>query len=197
MLGVFIGSYEVNDPDSLLCAAFLLAAFIPSGCLHTIWLKSSCSSRLAIPLDFGMKFRGRRLFGDNKMVRGFIVLVPAGAVSFLALSIFFSGPWPVSQLQYAGLGALAAFGFMLGELPNSFVKRQLDIPPGCMPMNAAARLTCFVIDRIDSILGMLVVLRLLVPVPWLTWIVVLGVGACVHASFSVAMFYLRIKTRPL
>src|SRR5262249_42595226 len=119
------------------------------------------------------------------------------AVSFLLLSKFFETPWPLTALQYAGLGAIAGLGFMLGELPNSFMKRQLGIAPGQAPDSAAARVACFLIDHTDSIFGMLITLRLLVPVPWLTWIVVLGAGACVHATFSIAMFYLRIKARPL
>jgi CDP-2,3-bis-(O-geranylgeranyl)-sn-glycerol synthase len=187
----------VNDPDALSCGSFLLASFIPAGCLHTLWLKSSWSKYLAIPLDFGMTFRGRRIFGDNKMLRGFVMIVPAGAVSFLLLSKILEIPWPLSASQYAGLGALAGLGFMLGELPNSFMKRQLDIAPGQSPEGAAARVACFLIDHTDSIFGMLIALRSLVPVPWLTWVVVLGAGACVHTTFSIAMFYLSIKGRPL
>jgi CDP-2,3-bis-(O-geranylgeranyl)-sn-glycerol synthase len=187
----------VNDPDALSCASFLLTAFIPAGCLHTLWLKSSWSKFLSIPLDFGMSVRGRRLFGDNKMLRGFVMIIPASAVSFVLRAKLFETPWPLSAVQYAGLGAIAGLGFMLGELPNSFMKRQLDIAPGQAPDSTAARVLCFLIDHTDSIFGMLIALRLLVPVPWLTWIVVLGAGACVHATFSIAMFYLRIKARPL
>ena len=38
---------------------------------------------------------------------------------------------------YAALGAWAGLGFMLGELPNSFVKRQLDVAPGMAPRGRA------------------------------------------------------------
>jgi len=187
----------VNDPDALRCAAFILSAFIPAGFIHTIWLKSSWSRRLAIPLDFGIRIRGRRIFGENKMVRGFVMIIPAGALSFFVLAKLFTEPWPLSPLQYSGLGALAGLGFMLGELPNSFVKRQFDIRPGHAPNGALAKAACFLIDRTDSILGMLAVLSLMVRLPLWTWIVVVSAGAFIHLSFSIAMFYLRIKARPL
>jgi len=186
----------MNAPDGLHCAAFLLSAFIPAGCLHTAWLKSSWSLRLAIPLDFGLKLRGRHIFGANKMVRGFVMIVPAGGISFLLLSALFQGPWILSPLQYGGLGAVAGLGFMLGELPNSFIKRQLDILPGASPIGMPAKSVCFLIDRTDSILGMLIAIRFFVPLPWLAWIVVLGAGACIHASFSIVMYRLAIKARP-
>jgi hypothetical protein len=36
----------------------------------------------------------------------------------------------VVDRRLRGLGVCAGFGFMAGELPNSFVKRQLGIRPG-------------------------------------------------------------------
>ena len=39
--------------------------------------RSSCS-----PLDGGLTFRGRRMFGENKTARGFVVMVPATALAF-------------------------------------------------------------------------------------------------------------------
>jgi hypothetical protein len=183
--------------NSVDCAGFLLAAFLPVGFLHTAWLKSSWSHQLLVPLDFGKTFRGRRIFGENKTWRGFAVIVPGAGVSFLVLSMCFFAPWPLSAFQYAGLGACAGLGFMLGELPNSFIKRQFDIAPGRTPANWPAKALCFLVDHTDSILAMLAVVRLFVPVPALTWIAVLGFGLFIHVSFSVAMFLLGIKGRAL
>src|SRR4026209_2443864 len=109
----------MSAPDGMDCAMFLIGAFIPAGVLHTAWLRSSWSHRLAIPLDFGRKLRGRRIFGSNKMLRGVVMIVPGSGVSFLLLSTLLRGPWPLSSLQYAALGTFAGLGFMLGELPNS------------------------------------------------------------------------------
>ena len=123
--------------DPLLCALFLIVAFVLAGLIHSAWLRSPMSRRLAIPLDGGARFRGRRVFGENKTIRGFVVMIPAASLMFAILGAaaalspaIAGGLWPLTARGYAALGAWAGLGFMLGELPNSFVKRQLDIKPG-------------------------------------------------------------------
>lgn len=72
----------MTSVDPLACTAFLVAAFLPAGLLHAAWLRAAASRRLAVPLDGGLTFRGRRLLGDNKTVRGLAVFVPAAGASF-------------------------------------------------------------------------------------------------------------------
>src|SRR5207247_9533425 len=105
--------------------------FTLAGICQTAWLALPMSQRLAIPLDSGRTFRGRPLFGANKTVRGFVIMVPATGASFAALAgvlggmrAGLAGLWPVSSADCGLLGTWAGFGFMFGELPNSFVKRQ-------------------------------------------------------------------------
>lgn len=183
------------------CAGFLLVAFVLAGLAQTAWFASPLSRRFARPLDGGLTLRGRRLLGDNKTLRGFLVMIPATAASFAVVSSArgcpaCAGLWPLTPGEYAALGAWAAFGFMLGELPNSFVKRQLDIEPGDAARGASARVLQFAIDRLDSGLGMMAAIALVVPTPALTWLLVLGVGPTFHWGFSVVMFRLGIKPRP-
>jgi hypothetical protein len=93
-------------------------------------------------------------------------------------------------------GAVAGFGFMGGELPNSFVKRQLDIAPGDATRGLFASACQFAVDRVDSGIGMLLALSLMVAVPWRTAALVLIVGPFIHWTFSVVMFRLGLKPRP-
>ena len=191
-------------PDPIAAALFLTVAFVFAGLAHSAWLRTRLSRRLMMPLDGGLRFRGRRLFGDNKTVRGFLVLVPAAAAAFAGLSaaISWSSPdllsslWPLSTSGYAALGALAGLGFMAGELPNSFVKRQLDIAPGQAPRRPFAAVVCFVADRVDSILGMLVAVSLVVPLPAMIWVYVLLIGPGIHLAFSALLYRLGVKARP-
>ncbi|MBI5444045.1 MAG: CDP-archaeol synthase [Deltaproteobacteria bacterium] len=189
--------------DPLTCAAFLILAFVLAGVAQTAWFRSSRSRGLAIPLDLGAKLRGRRLLGDNKTLRGFAVMLPAAAASFLLLRALASlDPvlagrlWPLSPAAYALLGLAAGLGFMLGELPNSFLKRQLDIPPGEAAGKRWARLVFFAVDRLDSIAGMLLAVSLLVPTSWQTWAYVALAGPPIHWSFSLALYRLGVKKRP-
>ena len=184
------------------CAAFLFAAFTLAGFFQTAWLAMPASQRFAVPIDGGLKFRGRRLFGDNKMVRGFLVMAPATGVSFALLAVLLSsspagltGLWPLSPGSYALLGLWAGAGFMAGELPNSFIKRQLDIAPGAAAQGRLARPFFFIVDRLDSIIGMLLALSLVAAVPARVWIYMMLVGPAVHWCFSVALFQLGVKAR--
>jgi len=184
------------------CAAFLLAAFTLAGFFQTAWLAMPASQRFAVPIDGGLKLRGRRLFGDNKMVRGFVVMAPATGMSFALLAALLSnspagltGLWPLSPGSYALLGLWAGAGFMAGELPNSFIKRQLDIAPGAAARGRFVRPFFFLVDRLDSIIGMLLALSLVVTVPARVWIYMTLVGPAVHWCFSVALFQLGVKAR--
>jgi hypothetical protein len=190
-------------PDPLVSALFLIIAFVLAGLVHSAWLRSPASRRLAIPIDGGARVRGRRLFGDNKTIRGFVVMVPAASLTFAVLAALArlapdiaANLWPISVGSYAALGAWAALGFMLGELPNSFVKRQLDIAPGEAPRSHIAAAIGFVIDRLDSIAGMLAAVTLAVPTPWTTWLWVMLLGPAIHWSFSVLLYRLGVKARP-
>jgi hypothetical protein len=191
-------------PDALACALFLIATFVVAGVALSLWLRTAASRRLLIPLDGGLRVRGRRVFGENKTVRGFIVMVPAASAAFagaFALAHryapqFAESLWPLTTSGYAALGAWAGLGFMLGELPNSFVKRQLDIAPGMAPRGMLGTIATFVVDRVDSILGMLAAVSIVAPTPWMTWAYALIIGPGIHLAFSVLVFRLGVKARP-
>lgn len=187
--------------DPLGCAWFLLIAFVLAGVAQTMWFRHPVSRAFAIPIDGGRTIGGRRVFGDNKTWRGFVVMVPAAACAFWVLSLVTgaarggTGLWPLTAVQYALLGAWAGAGFMAGELPNSFLKRRLGIAPGEPAGSMRSTLLHFLLDRIDSGIGMLGALALVVPVAWQTWAAVLLVGPAIHWSFSLLMFRLGVKAR--
>jgi CDP-2,3-bis-(O-geranylgeranyl)-sn-glycerol synthase len=188
------------NPDPLACAAFLIAAFVIAGVAQTAWFSSPRSRAFALPLDRGRTFRGRRLLGDHKTTRGLVAIVPAAACAFAALSVLAGDArgralWALSPPQYAALGAWAALGFMAGELPNSFIKRQLGIAPGEGARSPAGAVVQFIIDRVDSGIGMLAAMSVAVPTPPLTWAVVLLGGGPLHWGFSVVMHQLGLKAR--
>ena len=191
-------------PDAVVCATFLILAFVTAGFVQTFWLRSQVSKRFQRPIDGGRMFRGIRIFGDNKTWRGFIAIVPGVGFAFVLFRILFAafpyrvleGLWPLSILQFGILGCLVGIGFMLGELPNSFVKRRLGVPPGEAAEGPFARRICFLVDRFDSILGGMLVLALVVPVPILTWCYIFLFGPIIHLGFNVLLFQLGVKARP-
>jgi CDP-2,3-bis-(O-geranylgeranyl)-sn-glycerol synthase len=186
--------------DPAAAALFILAAFTLAGAAQTAWFAAPQSRAFALPLDGGATLRERRIFGSNKTLRGFVVMVPAAGFAFAALAALASDAarhllWPMPLAGYGLLGAWSGVGFMAGELPNSFVKRQLDIAPGEAPHGRAATIAHFVFDRLDSGIGMLAAMSLAVEVPVLTWAYVLLFGPFIHWSFSAVMFRLGLKRR--
>lgn len=190
-------------PEPLACAAVLVLAFSAAGIAHVLWLRSPRSAAFALPLDAGRRFRGRRLFGTNKTLRGFLVFVPATATVFAALGTvrdslpawLAAGLWPLSESELFLLGAWAGFWFMAGELPNSFLKRQWDLEPGEIPASGPRRWLCLVLDRLDSIVVMLAALAAIVPLAALTALVVVAIGAGVHFLFSSLLYLANVKRR--
>lgn len=194
-----IAAHSAVAYDALACAALLVVAFVAAGFAQTAWLGSRLSRPLAIPLDGGAMWRGQRILGDHKTVRGFLVL--PGVVALMLASL---GPaatargvavWPLDAVSYGVLGLAAGLGFMLGELPNSFLKRRLGVAPGATAPSGALRSALLVTDRVDSILGLLVTVSLLVPTPWVIWVLLLGPGALLHLLFSALLHLRGVKAR--
>lgn len=201
-----------TSPNPWLCALSLAMAFIVAGALQATWLYSKTARRFGKPLDGGRTFRGQRIFGDNKTWRGFVVMIPATGLAFVSmgwinrrlsttalpgtfLAETIDGLWPIEWWQYGLLGCWAGFGFMLAELPNSFLKRQWKVQPGETPQQPWARRICFVLDQVDSVCGALLAISMFVAVPFLTWIILLLAGTLIHWLFNVVLFLVGAKKR--
>jgi CDP-2,3-bis-(O-geranylgeranyl)-sn-glycerol synthase len=91
------------------------------------------------PIDGGRNWRdGRRLLGDGKTWRGFVLGVSIGTLAGIILALISPFlmelyPFPVYEqypLLMAVKGFTLAFGTLLGDLLGSFVKRRFGIPRG-------------------------------------------------------------------
>ena len=134
---------------------------IASGLVHLAVMKLDLLPALRrLPLDAGRTFRGRRLFGDNKTWRGAIVTIGSTTVAAWALAALGACCWPLPTLvpfaaaHPVAWGLLLGTGYIVGELPNSFAKRQLGIAPGAAGHGLAGR-AFWVADQLDSLIGML------------------------------------------
>lgn len=131
----------------------LLASLVLSAAVHRWDLFPSWK----VPIDAGATFRGARLFGSSKTWRGVAIAV-VGSIATTAVQRFALADWAahagVASLDYAHVspvlfgGALGAAA-MAGELPNSFVKRQLHVPPGGTAKTPALRALFWTWDQVD------------------------------------------------
>lgn len=188
----------MTELDDWKCVAFLVLSLTTAGVAQVAWLRAGFSKRFNQRLDMGLKLRGRALFGQNKTLRGFVVMVPASGLAFAAWSRLFAGLegfWPLSAWEFFIFGCVAGFGFMAGELPNSVLKRQLDVAPGEAPKQLWLRRVCLLLDRTDSLLGSLLAMSLYQRVPWSVWVGCLILGPGIHAVFSFALYRLGVKGR--
>lgn len=120
--------------------------FLPAGIAN---LTPVFASRLPLlrqwnsPLDNGRTFRGKRLLGKNKTVRGLVCgTIVAGIVSWV---LFVTGQSPANDQTVALLfGLLLGFGALSGDTVESFFKRQNNVPSGK---------SWFPFDQVDYIAG--------------------------------------------
>lgn len=157
---------------------WLAVPVIGSGVFHMVVVKQRWLAALALPLDGGRSWRGHRLFGDNKTWRGVVVMIGAGALIGAVQGALGGGalaqvsalgdtwlvaPTPVGYaLQYGGAHALLGLGYALGELPNSFLKRQLAIAPGTTGAGLVGAVF-FLLDQADSVAACLLIGWLVFP----------------------------------
>lgn len=186
-------------------ALFIVVAMSLAGVAHLLWLKSGVSKYFGQPLDGGLTLRGRRLFGANKKLRGLMVMPIAAALTFSAIAVarerlpswLAAGMWDLTGGEYALLGLACGLAFMIFELPNSFLKRQLDVPPGEAPRQPWLKAACFVLDRCDSTLGVMLVVAIALPLSGETWFWVFVLGPASHALFSAWLHRIGEKARAL
>lgn len=194
----------MNDiPHRLFQAIFFVFPFILAGAIHIIVIKKNLLSRLAhVPLDFQLTVRGRRLFGKNKTLRGAVVVI--GGVMFgVLLQAALIHIYPASVflflVNYHSISPLAwgfflGAGCVIGELPNSFLKRQFDIPPGGYPLRPFLKATTWMLDQLDSVIGILLFASAIISVPLLTILLVVCVSLLIHPMGALVMVRLGLKT---
>jgi CDP-2,3-bis-(O-geranylgeranyl)-sn-glycerol synthase len=117
---------------------------------------------LTRPIDGGRTLRGRRLLGDNKTWRGALVMSSGAFAATLAVR---RTPWyrdrlpaAVRDAPPAAHAAALAVGVVVGELPNSLLKRQLGIAPGSQ-RGSVAGVALSVFDQADFVPATILLLR--------------------------------------
>jgi hypothetical protein len=154
-----------------------------------------------IPLDGRRTWRGRRLFGDNKTLRGALCMVAGCLLATLALDAAWPGWWDalpdgLTEHPVWLVGLLIGVGIVVGELPNSLLKRQLDVAPGTQATGARG-VALTALDQGDLVLGVWVALLPLYAMP--LWLVALAFVAVslVHLVINVIGFAIGARSSPI
>lgn len=178
----------------LVASPVILAAIF-----HMIVVRYNWASATTYPLDHKMTFRTHRIFGENKTYRGVIVMIIASIFFTYAYAFLVSKSSAISELNlldfqhYSPIayGVMFGLGYVIGELPNSFAKRQLGITEG--------KSTSFIQRLIDQLDSVLVILLLLLAFSNFTWkhfwfgIIFYGL---LHLVINYLLYLLNLRKEP-
>jgi hypothetical protein len=163
--------------------------------LHAPVLRWDLLSALKRPLD-----GGRSLLGDNKTWRGALVMTTGAVTATLLLALW--DPWWSElprELRDAGplaLGLLLGTGTVLGELPNSFVKRRLGIAPGRRGGGAGGVLVS-IWDQADFVPVIVLLLLPLWAMPLGSVLLAFAVVTAVHLVLNLVGYAIGARTSPI
>ncbi len=134
---------------------FVFWFFLPAGMANMApifaaklpWLRT-----FTYPLDGYATFRGRRIFGSHKTLRGLFSGILVGVLTvYLQIAIYMHVPFVRNfvLIDYTTIhpilfGMLSSVGALGGDAIKSFFKRQLNITPGK---------SWFPFDQIDYVIG--------------------------------------------
>ncbi|WP_299228532.1 CDP-archaeol synthase [uncultured Psychroserpens sp.] len=118
----------------------VLLPLLISNVLHMLVVKHNYFKCLKLPVS-------KKAFGENKTWRGFVFvsLVNAFVLYIIEVLTFIEVQYPLF------LGFVLGLAYMLFELPNSLMKRQLGIQSGVKASSNEMLFT--LIDKTDSALG--------------------------------------------
>ena len=175
---------DFNEKCMIVLDMYLtMLSVILGGVLNMLFIKTDFYKKHRYPIDRNRKLKdGKRVFGDNKTWIGFGSMIVCCMISQVLIGFICN----------VFLGFLFGFTYMLFELPNSFVKRRLDIACGKTNTNIIGKLF-FVIDQIDSLIGVMLILVIFAKISWKQYFVYIFIGGFTH--IMVNLFLYKIKVR--
>ena len=126
------------------CLWYLLPAALANhvaSCGNRLWLPRvfrSGLAKLAVPIDRGVTWQGKEIFGKNKTWRGLLIGAITGtlvagvqAILFLGTDFFKRNTLvDYREVNFILFGFCMGAGALSGDLVKSFIKRRLDKPSG-------------------------------------------------------------------
>lgn len=181
----------------------LLPAIL-AGVFNMVWCKVPVANALNIPIDRGHKLSdGKRIFGNNKTWKGFVGMIVFGCV-FTVLWGFASHEgyllehnyFYANRLNTVGynvlIGSLVGFAYALFELPNSFLKRRLDISPG-KTTKGIKKIFFIFLDQADSIFGCVIVVALVYEMTLGFYLLYVLIGAATHIVINILLYFAKLR----
>ena len=146
---------------------------------------------LRVPVDFGKKINGYRIFGDHKTWRGLISGTLTGtAIAILQLYLY-NVPYfeKISLIDYKEVnillfGFLISFGAIFGDILFAFFKRRKNIKPGSpwIPF-----------DQINFVIGSFLLLSPFIKIEIGMWLIIFILTFFLHIIVNHIGYFLGLQ----
>ena len=181
----------------------LLGAVIP-GIINSIFCKLNILKCLKKPIDLNKSFIDKkRIFGDHKTWKGFIGYIVFNIIFAVLLGLL----WKATNLEHLNffymnhentflynvlVGFLVGLFYALFELPNSFLKRRIDIPPG-KTTTGFKKVFFVILDQADSVFGVALVVWFFYPIGIGIYLLYILVGTVTHLLINMLLYFLHLR----
>ena len=160
---------------------FILPLFM-GNLVHMLIVKGNYFPSTSKPLSIAW-------FRPGKTYRAFIVMPLICGFT----SLFFRSALMHAANYYwsFGIGFILGVTYLIGELPNSFIKRRLGISSG--QVNQRYRIVQYIIDKTDSLFILCIVYFFIANITVPMLLVLFVVSFSIHVTFSLLLLLLGIK----
>lgn len=189
MIDTSLSQNALDILDTSLIALWLTLPIVVGGVAHMFFVANNWLPALKVPILASA-------FGKNKTWRG-VVVMPLVTVPGALLLGAFSTVLPeklafsLSNVSLVLLGILLGLGYVLFELPNSYIKRRVGIPPGETPEKG--RFWFIAMDQLDSAFGFSLVYALVLDLPLVTYLFLLLQFPIVALLVKRILYWVRLK----
>ncbi len=167
--------------------------------LHMVIVKFDFLKFLKYPIDHNRKWRGKRVFGNNKTYRGLVVMILFSIIfTFLYKLLLDNSPNFASynllnfkNFNFVFYGFLYGFGYIIAELPNSFIKRQIGSEEG-----KSESIIMILADQLDSVIGIMLLFLPFSNFTFLHFFVGIIFFGLLHISINYLLFHLGLRKEP-
>jgi CDP-2,3-bis-(O-geranylgeranyl)-sn-glycerol synthase len=178
---------------------FVLWFFLPAGLANVAPVfatKLPFLRAFNFPLDFCATFRGKRILGDHKTVRGLLSGILIGILTvYLQIYLYEQVPLVRSfvPIDYSSInpilfGFLSAVGALGGDAVKSFFKRQLGIPPGK---------SWFPFDQVDYVIGGMIVTSFYIRLTLSQYLILFLLWSLMHPVATFIGYLLKLRDRSI
>lgn len=181
-----------------------LMPVIFAGIFNMVWVKLPFFQFMNKPIDQKCMFiDGKRLLGDNKTWKGFLGMIVLGMFStllwgllcdtspYLNLHNYLYRNHQNTVIYNLNIGFFLGLAYALFELPNSFMKRRLDIVPG---KRGTGKKSIFVlIDQADSLFGCVLVIAFVYQMSLAFYFFYVFIGALTHIIINILLYLGKLR----